>query len=237
MSWSLSQITVFETCGFKYALQYMAREVAPLLGLKSVPVRPPPSGSAQRGIEMHKVIERHLTQKLPLTPDLERWSNAFTEIQTYPFLAEHKVAVDRNWNHVGYNHPDAWVRSILDLKVLKPNRLSVYDWKSGKEWPEHWDQKTLYGAMALAEHPEYTEVTVTHVYMDNGRQTSRTYHQDQLHAFRAQWYDRATKLERAKDELIYARTANDVEIAFPMQPNRFCRWCDFSKEKGGPCRF
>lgn len=237
MSWSLSQITTFEICGFKYALQYMPRESAALLGLAVVPQRPPPAPAAQRGIDLHKGIEMHLHKKTALPPELERWSGAFTEIQTYPLFPEHKIAVNREWKPVAYSSPIAWVRSILDLKVLKPSGLSVYDWKTGKEWPEHWDQKTLYGDMSLAEHPEYSEVTVTHVYLDLGTQTTRTYHRDQLHAFRAQWYDRASKLERAKDELSYAKTANDLTMAFPMQPNRFCKWCDFSKAKGGPCRF
>lgn len=237
MSWSLSQVTSFETCGFKYVLQYQTTKAAEILGLTTVPSRPPPAPAAQRGIDLHKGVELHLTQKTPLPAELERWGDAFKEISTYTFFAEHKVALDRNWQPVAYRSGDAWYRGVFDLKVLKPNLLTVYDWKTGKEWPEHWDQKTIYSIAALAEHPEYTECNAVHVYLDSGKQTPRTYHKDQLHAFRAQWYDRADKLEKAVDSLIYAREPNDLLMAFPMQPNKFCKWCDFSKSKGGPCRF
>lgn len=222
-TWSFSSWQTFERCKLTWYKQYVLK----------LP-RTPPGAPAQRGIEMHKTIENHIKDGHPLTPELDRWSMAFSEIRAFPLFAEHKIAVNRNWEVVDWRDPSAWCRAVLDLKAILPNMLSVFDWKSGKEYAEHYDQKELYAILALAEHPEAYSCRAIHVYLDKkpgpGAQTRREYHRDSLPARRAAWAARAAKMEH------YLNMEGSGH--FIPEPNFSCRWCQWGQQNGNKsCRF
>lgn len=216
--WSLSALKLFERCKFAYKCRYITK----------VPDMRPPGGPAQRGIDTHKTIELNLTENQPLSLDLEnKWGSAFSEIKQFPMLVEHRIGLDPNWQVVPWDAAE--LRMVLDLKAKKPGGYTVYDWKTGKEYEEHYEQKELYSLGVLAEHPEETTVRAVHVYLDLGKQTVREYHRDQLLARRAQWDSRAKKLRG------YLESA-DFGQWIP-EPNFFCRWCSYAKANKGPCKF
>lgn len=214
--WSLSAITLFERCKFAYRCRYIDR----------VPDQRPPGGPAARGTEIHKIIEDHILHNSPLTVELQRgWGHAFSEIKNYELQVEHKIALTPEWSTTHWE--GSWLRMVLDLKVKKQG-YTVYDWKTGKEYPEHYEQKQLYALGVLAEHPEENSIRAVHVYLDLGRQTVREYHRDQLHAARPQWDLRAKKLGDALD---------DPSYPWIPEPNYLCKWCAYAKGNKGPCKF
>lgn len=216
--WSLSSLNLFERCKFAYKCRYILK----------VPDTRPPGGPAQRGVDTHKIIEDHLLSGSPLTIELERqWGHAFRELKNFPIEVEHKIALTPYWEPTQWDQ--GWLRMVLDLKAKKPNGYTVYDWKTGKEWPEHYEQKELYSIGIMAEHPETTHVKAVHVYLDLGKQTIREYHRDQLPARRAQWDSKAKKLYD------YIRMGDQGQ--WIPEPNYLCKWCAFSKGNKGPCKF
>lgn len=217
--WSLSALTLFERCKFAYKCRYLLH----------LPDNRPKGGPAQRGIDTHKEIEMFLLHNHPLSLELGRkWGYAFTEIKNYPIEIEHKIGLSRNWEVVPWN--DAWLRMVLDLKAHKPPSYTVYDWKTGKEYPEHYEQKELYSLGVMCEDPLVKSVKAVHVYLDLGRQTQREYHRDSLNARRAQWDSRAQKMEE------YVKQGANHPGWIP-EPNFLCRYCQYSKAAGGPCKF
>lgn len=219
MQWSLSALGLFERCKFAYKCRYILRE----------PDRRKPGGPAQRGIDTHKEIEENLLHGHPLSFELERkWGSAFREIKQYEIQIEHKISLTPEWT-IDPNYKEAWLRMVLDLKAKKPSGYTVYDWKTGKEYPEHYEQKQLYCNGILAEHPEVTNISAVHVYLDLGKQTKRDYHRDQLLASRAQWDSRVKKLAHYLE-------SPDMGQWIP-EPNFLCRWCAYSRGNGGPCKF
>lgn len=215
--WSLSALKLFERCKYAYKCRYLLR-VPTTYG-----------AAAQRGVDTHKVIEMNLTEGHPLSLELDqKWGNAFREIKQLPIQIEHKIGLTDEWT-LAPNYKDAWSRMVLDAKVKKPGGYVIYDWKTGKEYDEHYEQKELYSLGVLSEHPEETTVTAVHVYLDLGKQTKREYHRDQLLARRAQWDSRAKKLQGYLE-------AGDTGQWIP-EPNYFCKWCSYSKGNGGKCKF
>lgn len=216
--WSLSALSMFERCKYAYWNRY-------ILGIKDTRPR---GGPAARGTDIHNGIELHLTEGHPLPTAVNSWwSSAFNDIKRYPFWAEHKIGLDRDWKPVPWDQ--AWLQMILDLKVQKPSGYIVYDWKTGREYPEHFEQKELYALGVHAEHPEENNIDSVHVYLDLFRQTKRGYHRDSVLARRAQWNARVAKLEKY--------IADGDKGQWIMEKNHFCKSCQFSKANGGTCKF
>jgi len=218
IQWSLSALNLFERCKFAYKGRY----------IDQIPDARPLSGPVKRGIDTHAEIENYLLHGHPLSFDLNRkWGHAFQDIKQYELQVEHKIALNTFWEP-DPNYKTAWLRMVLDLKAKKPSGYTVYDWKTGKEYDEHYDQKQLYSIGVMAEHPEVMSVRAVHVYLDLGKQTVREYHRDQLIAARSQWDSRVAKLANAR---------NDPNYDWIPSPNFTCRFCQFAKANGGPCKF
>lgn len=149
------------------------------------------------------------------------WLESMRGPEAYP---EHKIAVDEHWKVCGWEDPNAYMRSVIDLKyVVSPLSVVNYDWKTGKIYDDHVDQKTLYAVIVSAEHPEALEIRSIHVYVDLGKNTEQVYHRDQIPAMRARWNQRIESVAEDREHI--------------PSPGYHCRWCGYSKIVGGPCRF
>lgn len=213
MTWSLSRISTYERCPAKYKYRYMEK-------------LPEQRGqAAERGVAMHKEIELYLKgEPINLSMEMLRQKSMLDELKDQNISIEHRITLDNNWTYLtDWDSPDAWLHAILDLKVVSGQQAIVYDWKSGKVYPEHNDQKVLYALAVLAEHPEVTNVAAIHTYLDLGKNTRVEYHRDQMDTHRKLWAARVHAME------------NDKELM--PNPNYLCRWCAYSKAMGGPCRF
>lgn len=217
--WSLSKLGTFEKCPAKYRFKYILK------------VEEPKHAAASRGIGIHKDIEMFLLGQASLPPALDFYHGFLTGLKQYEIKPEHRVTLDKDWSPCEDGAEGHWLTSVLDLKVITPEQILIYDWKSGKIYPEHDDQKDLYSITAFAEHPTVSTVRAIHVYVDTNKTREKVYHRDQVHDMRKQWADRAGKLERSHKE------ASTYIDPFIPNPGYHCTWCSFSKSKGGPCRF
>lgn len=231
--WSFSGLMLFEQCGFKYAAQYLTQRLADALGLsvERVPQRTQHPAAA-RGDMLHKQIDVYLKTRVEnaLSPELHYWLPAFKDIQQYPIWSEHKIAIRRDWTVCGWKDADCWARGILDLKAQKPDALCMYDWKTGREYDEHFAQKEFYALLLWSEHPDAPKIRTAHIYLDDHRMVPREYLHSTLSYRREQWATRAQKLENA------TMSTNLLEN-FAMTPNKFCKYCELRRSAGGPCKF
>lgn len=213
MSWSLSSLQTYEKCGFQYKLKYIEF------------LRGAESHAAARGTMKHKLIEMFLTGELAnLPPDLDYYSQFLTGLKSQQLFIEHKVALNEKWEVVDWKSPEVWLKAVLDLKIVpEPSSAHLYDWKSGKIYDSHEDQRSLYSLTIFAEHNSVQTVRAFHVYVDLGKTREAEYRRDQMYELRKRWEDRASKLW--------------VNPQYIPNPGYHCNWCPFSKDKGGPCRF
>lgn len=209
MKWSLSALGLFEKCQLKYRFKYVDK-------------LPEPRGTAaSRGVDSHKIFEDVMLGKRELPPEFNYYHQMLTELKTRENYPEHKIALARDWTPRDWEDPEVWYRGILDLKVGD----TVYDWKTGKIYPDHDDQKSIYSLGLFSEDPTLQRVRAVHVYIDLGQQREKTFTRDEVPDMRRHWEARVTFLERTKPEDMIP------------SPGFHCRWCAFSASKGGPCRF
>lgn len=212
MSFSLTKVTTHEKCALKYKFRY-------ILNLPETK-----GAAATRGVELHKCIEDYIRLEVPLPNELTHYQGWLTSMRGPEAFPEHKIAVDNRWQICEWDDPNAYMRSVVDLKyIVSPVSVVNYDWKSGKIYYDHVDQKLLYAAMVSTEHPEALEIRSIHVYVDLGKNTEQVYHRDQIPAIIQRWDQRI------------ADVAHDSE--YIPSPGYHCRWCGYSKIIGGPCRF
>jgi hypothetical protein len=223
-TWSLSSLGTYERCGFKYRLKYVEK------------IKETRSTSASRGVDNHAIVENFLKGTIQDVPEeLGFYRNFFTGLKSYEIYPEHKISLTRAWTPTKWGAPDSWYRGVLDLKLIdRTRRLDgekqelaqsavVYDWKTGKIYPDHDDQKSIYSLAVLSEQPALYQVRAIHVYLDRNESREKTFHRDQVPELRKQWETRVQGLEQ--------------DPVFIPNPGFHCRYCSFSREKGGPCQF
>lgn len=213
MPWSLTSLQTFEQCGLKYKLKYVDK----------IPEKR--SDAASRGVDRHKIIEdQFLTVAPPLPDDLSHYGPFLQGLKKYDCKPELKLAMTRGWEPCDWSSQDVWWRGVVDLLVLNGSQIGyLYDWKTGKVYPDHDDQKEIYSIAVSSHYPELREVRATHVYVDLGKNKEKHFHVDQLRTLRDRWVRRVN----------YPETA----VEFIPNPTFKCRYCSYSREKGGPCQF
>lgn len=228
--WSLTSIKTFEQCGFKAKLKYVLHE------------KEKRSTSASRGTDTHGIIENFLKLGTPLSPELEFYESFLTGLKSYEIYPEHPILLSSDWNQAAVGD-NPWVKAVLDLQIIKgrqsqegdsgtissgpPTEAIVYDWKTGKIYPDHDDQKSLYSLLTFCEYPSVLRVRAVHVYLDSRKNREEIYDRDQMYVMRDLWADRARK---------YLNALSEPDHLIP-NPGFHCRYCGYRREIGGPCRF
>jgi CRISPR/Cas system-associated exonuclease Cas4 (RecB family) len=183
----------------------------------------------ERGVQLHGAIESFLTGKTAELPnEINFYTQYLTQLKTKVIFPEYTICLTREWKPCAAESPDRWYKGILDLKAFGSSEgpqteATVIDWKTGKIYDEHDDQKSLYSLAVLAEEPSVLRVRAIHVYLDLGKNREKTYDREQMHQLRTSWDSRVLKLEEEK--------------AFIPNPSFKCRYCPYSRSVGGPCKF
>ncbi len=211
--WGWSKLDVFRTCKAKFSYQFIDK-------------RPEPGNAAmERGSKMHEDIEAFLQGWITeLPPNLEDWKARLMTLKGQNFTAEQAVGISKDWLVLPNWFDDrTWLRAKMDAKVLHDKVLDVIDFKSGKYRIPSEDQVELYAIVGQAMHPEVDAVNAEFWFIDQDDFYSKTYTKDQLLALRKKYENEAAKIYNTE--------------VWSESPSRDCKWCTYSKSKGGPCRF
>lgn len=183
--------------------------------------------AASRGSEIHQTVDDYLSGKSEqLHPDIHSYYGQFMfNLRNAGAIPEKQIAVDPLWKVVPWDG-DTYCRSVLDAHI-PPNEagvVKVFEWKTGKMYPDHYDQREIYAIKAKVLYPEATDVEVTGVYFDL-KKNSPTYSHPH--------YYQEMKIELWDNN--FRRILRDE--TFIPNPNYGCRFCEFSRSVGGPCEF
>ena len=213
MTWSLNRLKTFEACHAKFNYQYN-------VGLERGPAGP----AAQRGIDIHKEIENSIKGITPEPHAAGHVSQhlAALKLSGCPVHAEYNLKLDREWKAVLSG--DYWYHGVIDLLAFpEPGLAHIRDWKTGKIYPDHDQQKELYSLAVFCAFPETQEIQTFFDYLDLGKTITRTFHPHMIDPAKERWSARVARMEAATE--------------FMPMPGYACRWCNYSQSKGGPCRF
>ena len=216
---SYSAWKTWDQCPAKYRFSY----------IEKLP-RKPAGPAAARGTEIHNSVDQYLTKKIeePHEEITHRYGQWLMQLRELPqkLEPEKRWAVDKDWNLCDYKDPEAVWRGFIDLHIpMLPGETIVdeYEWKTGKIYDDHKYQANLYSVIALVMEENAQLARVTNVYFDQGKTTVTELPREDFEGQKFLWDQRHADLH--KDDIL------------PPNPGWYCRYCDFSRENGGPCTF
>lgn len=208
-----SKLDCFRECPAKFAFQFIQK------------LPQPGSSAMERGSKIHEGIEAYMNgwQSEP-PPEASSWKEAFDALKLEDFKAEQAWGFDKNWNKLpDWFGKDCWLRAKSDGHYLKDGKLTVIDWKTGKYKIPSTEQVEMYAVCGGAVYPEATETTVEMWFIDQDQTYSKTYTREQLLVLRKVY------------EGYFAPIFQEEQ--WNPTPGQGCRWCPYSKTKGGKCKF
>lgn len=217
-AWSHSRLALYETCPAQFKYKHIDK------------LPDPASPAMARGDAIHKSIAAYITNKAEdLVPDAKRSKLAYL-IDNFRAWPETDKVVEQQWGFTsawkptGWFAKDTWFRSTLDAAALYEDLTGeVVDWKTGKRYGSNDDQMELFALSFMCQYAPATHVTTRLAYIDSGEEEFAEFPVNEKDKLRDKWTARANVM------------FNDT--TFVPRPNEKCRFCAFSKSKGGPCRF
>jgi hypothetical protein len=211
-NWSYSRYSTWKKCPAKLKFQH------------EFPKPRETEGAAYRGTLIHSLIEKFLMGDTDeLGDELEYYRPYFLKLREAKVIPELPIAITKDWKVTQWDDEGRWWRGVLDAVVQDENETIVIDWKTGQEYKDHRDQREIYATTYGAIDDSRPWIKVIHTYLDKKKNTFTLFHQDDLPALRKDWEGRI-------DEMF-----ND-EALIP-NPGFHCRYCPYSRDAGGPCKF
>lgn len=216
-AWSYSRYADYKQCPLRFKLKYIDK------------LPEPGSPQMQRGGDIHKEGELYLTapKKLKKVPEsYKHFAEEMQQLRDLNPLCEQQWGFTREWTPTGWFGATTWLRIVCDVAVkYDDNTVDLIDFKTGRKYDTNEEQVELFSAGAFMKWPEVEEVQTRLWYLDqpSDNEVLRTYTRSDFERIRKEW--EAKIVPMFKDRR-FAPTANNK-----------CRWCNFSKANGGPCKF
>ena len=211
--WGFSKLDTYRKCEKQFFYQYVEK-------------LPSPNNAAmERGGKMHENIEMYLNGwTSDLLSSVESWKVALDALKTKNFQAEQALGFSKAWALLpDWFHRDTWLRAKMDAKYLDGDKLTVIDFKSGKYRIPSDDQVELYAIAGSSMHPEAQTVSAEFWFLDTGEVYQREYTKAALLGLRKKYEQAAAALY--------------VDTVWEPRPSAVCRYCTYSRTKGGPCKY
>lgn len=212
LPWSISKLGLYEKCPAQ--AKYRHIDYLPT----------PKHPAAQRGIDVHGSVENYLRRATKeLHPEVEHYRELLDEAKRNRVRTEVKLAVTKEWKMVDWKSSKAWGRGVIDaIAPVEETGVKAFEWKTGKMYDDHPEQRRVYLLFMMALHPDANGYEITTYYIDLDK------------AITTRAAPRSLKEYREELRLRVWIMANDNEYA--PRPGHYCNWCPFSRFKGGPCR-
>jgi hypothetical protein len=203
-AWSFSALTRHENCPKQYFHLNVAKDF-----------KDEDSDWAADGKIVHdglyKRVVKGVALPLPLRP-LEPLAAKFAAAEGEKH-GEMKMALNRKFEPVDFFAPDAWVRSVIDLLIIRENKAIIVDWKTGKV-KDDFTQLMLTAGVLSRYMPELEHFTLVYVWLKSREVTKKM---TTLSKLASMWNELLPRVSKIEDSI---RTTT-----FPARPSGLCKWC------------
>lgn len=230
-SWSFSRWQTYVECPKKAYFKFIQK------------MKEPSSPALERGTSLHLLAENFLrggaARRCGLPEELKLITKPLRDLKKNGAIPEAEFCFDKKWNKVDWFSKEAWCRVKADattLPVIGKKTIPIVkidDFKSGgkkdqltfEHHPEYADQLDLYSLAGLLSFPLAEKVESSLIFIDHGVvvPNPNIYTQKDVPALKKDWEKKVKKM--LTDE------------KFAPNPGNACRWCTFSRSKGGMCDF
>jgi RecB family exonuclease len=215
---SYSGLGTYDECPRKFKRKYIDKEEV------KQPPTPETAPKLFRGTRVHKEIELFLKGEAEcFGKECESFKNLIHELKEIGAQAEVEFCLSNDWEIQDFDAEEGLLRGVIDVVDVRDGEKEgrCYDWKTGKIYDSHSDQRALYALALFIKYPELESIVSTSVYLDQKKQVSTTYSRANLTAYKWVWERRVNKTRPPQ--------------MYPMRPSWKCKFCDYSKLKGGKC--
>lgn len=224
-SWSYSVYTSYMKCPLSVCFEK----------IKRIRMVEPPNPAFEKGNAIHKFAEDYISGKLKAAPILPELNSVKERLGKY---RKAKAKVEQDWAFTKSflptqwnNWADCWLRIKVDVchEEKQPPLVQITDWKSGRVYEEHKQQRSLYalGGLQLvelgllADGDKDVKVVAEHLYTDTTQSATETYSMKDLKPLKREWMSRIKQMMS--------------DTRYPAKTGFHCRYCKFRKSNGGPC--
>ena len=192
-------------------------------------IREPSNQAMERGSMVGKAAEDFIMGRTKkCIPELKAFEEEFKELRKRKATCEDQWAYDKDWNEVEWFAKNAFLRIKTDIYSLNlaTNTLLCVDNKTGKVREEHLEQLDLYALGSFLKFPTVEHVDVRLWYLDQNKEVPeepKIYNRSEVPKLKAYW------MKQVKPML--------ADTRFAPKPSSNCRYCFFSKAKGGQCEY
>jgi len=203
---SYSSIKMFEQCPKRYLHQRINKDVKDM-----------GSEATIYGERVHKQLENRLALSEPLPKESikhEQVCNTIEKLtENADLYLEEQLCLNENLTPTGWYDNDAWLRSILDVLILKDDTAIIMDWKTGKRRPDFF-QLELFALQVFKHYPNIKKVKSTFVWLKEGKIDTENFNHVDTNIM---WTNVLSKI----DKIDQAYTSSN----FPARPSGLCRYC------------
>lgn len=222
-AWSYSRYADYKQCPLMFKLKHIDKR------------RTTGSPAMQRGSDIHKEGENYLVApplkgKPPAGPlkgvpaTYQHFRDEMLQLRELKPLVEQQWGFTRDWKPTSWFGGDTWLRIVCDVVVLyEDNTVDLIDFKTGRKYDTNEEQVELFSCAPFIKYPNVEEVQTRLWYLDQAKDNEvlRTYTRADYEGIRKGWEKKIVPMFKDK--------------RFAPTPNEKCRFCDFAKNKGGPC--
>jgi hypothetical protein len=219
-AWSYSRYADYRQCPLRFKLKYLDK------------LPEPGSPAMQRGGEVHKEGENFLLGsgkgrgKAKVPESYRHFEDEMLQLLALDPMVEQQWGFTRQWEPTGWFGSDTWLRIVCDVVVkYDDDTVDLIDFKTGRKYDTNEEQVELFSCAPFMKWPVVNHVTTRLWYLDQAQDNEviREYTRDQFEGIRTGWEKKIVPMFKDK--------------RFAPTPNDKCKWCSFSKSKGGPCKF
>jgi len=210
--WSYSRYSMYAKCPAQFHWHYILK-------------KPRDSSHAlERGLDIHAKAENFVNGKITGLPkELDNFAREFKalkrEFNKKHGYCEPDISVDSKGKKSTKAKSDYFVGFADFFHNPPKDILTVIDYKTGKQYPDHQDQGHAYSTFLLLLNPDHEEIDVEFWYLDSGEVKHFHFTQKDLPRMLKLWERRINKMYADK--------------LFKPTPHKFCNWC--AKKKAGKC--
>lgn len=217
-TWSYSALSSYETCPAQAA--YRKAKTPTKLNKYLI-----------RGIAVHQEGEDYMSGKIRNVPKAySKFADQMKYVRKIGGISEAELAFTRQWDQTGYWAKDVWLRVKMDLRWMDPNEkdlLNVVDYKTGTPKASYKLQDLIYTVTGFLAHQEAMRLQLQMWYLDHGVVMPE----------RSFVVKRSNILRGGLKELELRAKRFENEKDWKPKKGSHCQYCDYSKRKGGPCKY
>jgi hypothetical protein len=205
--------------------------------IKRIRIEEPPNPSFIKGNMIHDNAAKYISSAIKdIVPELKQVTDRLKSYRKLKASVEQDWAFTKDYAKTRWNDwANCWLRIKTDVCAVTPGKtkatalIQITDWKSGKVYEDHKQQRSLYalGALQLVELGELApgakdvKVIAEHLYTDTTQSATEEYKSSDLPKLKREWGLRIQQM--MSDTRYLAKTGFH------------CRYCKFRKSAGGPC--